>query len=113
MSDRPRLPIILHITDRASWERARAAGSYRGDTLDAAGFIHCATPAQLGGVARRFFAGRRGLVLLRIDPGRLDAPLRYEPSPDAPEPFPHIHGPLNLEAVVAVEDFEPGEDGSS
>ena len=108
MSDRA---AILHITDRPAWEAARAAGVYRGDTLDAAGFIHCSTPAQLAGVARRFFAGRRGLVLLRIDPGRLAAPLRYELSPDAPEPFPHLYGPLNLDAVIAAEDFEPG-DGS-
>ena len=106
------MPIILHIADRRAWEAARAEGSYPGDSLDTVGFIHCATPEQLAGVAARFFRGRRGLVLLRIDTDRLDAPLRYEAAPDAPGAFPHLYGPLNPGAVVGVEDFEPGEDGA-
>ena len=46
-----------------------------------------------------FFPSRDGLALLEIDPGRLGAELRYENG------YPHIYGPLNPDAVVAVRDI--------
>lgn len=49
----------------------------------------------------RYFAGRDDLVLLEIDPARLRAELKYEPAPDG-ELFPHVYGPLNIDAVVGV-----------
>ncbi len=58
------------------------------------------------------YAGQPGLVLLVIDPARLTSELRWEPGVDlATELFPHIYGPINLDAVVHVIDFEPGLDG--
>lgn len=106
---------IYHITQREAWEPARSVGEYRGDTLDTQGFIHCSTPGQVVGVANSYYPGRHGLVLLCIDPDKLRAELRYE-APDGPAVageslFPHIYGPLNIDAVTAVLDFEPGPDG--
>jgi uncharacterized protein (DUF952 family) len=58
--------------------------------------------------------------LLVIDPSRLRPELRWEPPshptpqadlPPSDEHFPHLYGPLNLEAVVRVVDFEPNPDG--
>ena len=104
---------IFHITTRAQWEQARAAGTYRGDTLDTEGFIHCSTAAQVVGVANALFRGRQDLVLLRIDSTRVQPEIRYEP-PDASERqrFPHIHGPLNADAVTEALPFAPEPDGS-
>ncbi len=115
------MSLILHITERAAWQAAQAAGEYRAPSLAAQGFIHCATAAQVIAVADAFYRGQAGLVLLGIDPARLAADLRWEP-PDPPagspapaaapgERFPHLYGPLNLEAVVRVDDFPPGPDG--
>lgn len=118
---------IYHIAFRADWDAARAAGEYlvstRGRTLAQQGFIHAATAGQVAGVAEAFYADvgtgpdtgtdtdadtDTGLVVLAIDPDRLTAPLRYEPVPDAAEPFPHIYGPLNVDAVIGL--FELGRD---
>ena len=53
------------------------------------------------------------LVVLVIDPQRLRPELRWEPGADlASELFPHIYGPLNLDAVTRVLDFAPGPNGS-
>ncbi|MFF7447240.1 MULTISPECIES: DUF952 domain-containing protein [unclassified Streptomyces] len=100
---------ILHLTRRPLWDAARAQGTYEistlGRTLQEEGFIHCSTRSQLPGTAARFFAGVEDLVVLVIDPDRLDVPLRYEaPAPGAEE-FPHIYGPLPVDAVVAVEPW--------
>jgi uncharacterized protein (DUF952 family) len=102
--------MIFHITSRAQWEAAQARGAYRGDTLDAEGFIHSSTREQVLRVADARFRGRRGLVLLCIDPALVRAEIRYEPS--GGERFPHLYGPLNLEAVVRVVPFEPQADGT-
>jgi uncharacterized protein (DUF952 family) len=116
------MAIVLHITTDAEWRAAIAAGSYRPASLEREGFIHCSTYDQAAATANKFFAGRTDLVLLCIDEDRVAAPIRYEPpapaSPGvAPDPradqrFPHLHGPLALEAVVRVVTFPPAPDGS-
>ena len=52
----------------------------------------------------RFYRGVPNLVLLHIDESLLTAPLVVEQLGDAPEPFPHLYGPLNIDAVVHVDD---------
>jgi copper homeostasis protein len=103
---------IFHITTRDHWERAQSEGVYRADSLATEGFIHASNPGQVAGSANRFFRGRSGLVLLRIDPDRVAPPIRREPSPDSDEPFPHIYGPLNLDAVVEVVPLDPDGQGA-
>jgi len=97
---------ILRITTRSEWEDAQAEGDYRGDTLKSQGFIHCSTPKQLPWVAESFYKGRTGLVVLRIDPEKLKPPLKWESPPDSGEKFPHVYGPLNLDAVVGIAPLE-------
>jgi uncharacterized protein (DUF952 family) len=104
--------LIYHITTAGAWAAAQAAGSYQTGSLDHEGFIHFATRAQLRWVAGKFYHGQSGLVLLAVDETRLSAPLRYEQSEPDQEPFPHLYGPLNLDAVVAVHAFPPEPDGS-
>lgn len=63
-------------------------------------------------MANARFAGAGDLVLLCVAVDRLAAPLRYEVGdPGSAELFPHLHGPLNAEAVVRVVPFEEGAEG--
>ncbi len=101
--------LILHITKREAWQAAKTAGVYRGDTLESDGFIHCSTPLQVVRVANALFGGVRDLVRLCIEPDRVQAEVRYEEV--GGERYPHIYGPLNLDAVVKVLNFEPDEEG--
>ncbi|HWS86252.1 MAG TPA: DUF952 domain-containing protein [Pyrinomonadaceae bacterium] len=103
---------IFHITGRGEWERARREGVYRTPSLESEGFIHCSRSDQVLRVADSLFRGRTGLVLLEIDAGRVKAEIRYENCEGGQEEFPHIYGALNLDSVVRVLEFEPGEDGS-
>ncbi len=107
---------LFHITAAADWSRARATGAYRlstrGLSLDDVGFIHCSYLEQVTNVANAIYPGVHGLVLLAIDPQRLTAPVREETIADSQERFPHIYGPLNIDAVVEVVALEPSADGS-
>ena len=97
---------IVNIARREQWEQERRAGAYRGTTLDAEGFIHCSDPDQVVAVANALYAGQQGLVLLCIDPARLQAELRYELAKNG-QRYPHIYGPLNVDAVTQVLEFTP------
>jgi uncharacterized protein (DUF952 family) len=103
--------LILHITTRPAWDAARAAGRYEAPSLAAEGFIHLSSPDQVVRVADARYSGASDLVLLCVDAGRLAAPLRDETSDAGAETFPHLYGPLNLDAVVAVVPFPEAGDG--
>ncbi len=107
--------MIYHIASVDDWERAKTRGSYttstRGRTLAEQGFIHASTAEQVEQVANAFYVGEAGLVLLVIDEEELESEVVYEEVPGADTPFPHIYGPLNVDAVVEVLPFEADSDG--
>jgi uncharacterized protein (DUF952 family) len=97
------MAIIYHVTSSSEWEAAKAKGYYEAPSLATEGFIHCSQDHQVEGVLQRYFSGRTDLVKLVIDTEKLNVPLRYELAPSVGESFPHLYGPLNLEAVEGVE----------
>ena len=103
--------LILHITSKEAWFQAVQAGEYRGETLESEGFLHCSTLDQIVATALRHYRGSDDLILLCIDPSRIDAELRYEFSAGGGGEFPHIYGGINLEAVRQAVTFPPSPDG--
>jgi uncharacterized protein (DUF952 family) len=102
---------ILHITSLGEWQHAMEVGFYQTASLSSEGFIHCSRPEQVPQVAKTLFRGQTGLVLLCIDRERVAAPVREENLEGGVDLFPHIYGPLNLDAVYQVINFVPGPDG--
>jgi uncharacterized protein (DUF952 family) len=102
--------MIYHITSRETWNAAQKEGQYRGDTLASEGFIHCSGGEQVARTANRYFPGQKGLVLLEIVEAKVLPEIRFEALAGV-EKFPHVYGPLNLDAVSRVIPFEPGADG--
>jgi len=107
--------MILHFCPRAQWEAAVPAGSYRADSLETQGFIHCSTPEQVAVPATALARGRQDIVLLEIDEGRLGRPVVWEEG-DPPDPggmlFPHVYEAIPVAAVVGVHDYRPETDGT-
>ena len=105
------LSTIYHLTTRAAWEGAQAAGVYEAPSLADEGFIHCsADEAQALRVAERLYAGVAGLQLLDVDTARLNAEVRREPSRSG-EIYPHIYGRIDLDAVTRVRDLFLDDNG--
>ncbi len=103
------MTLILHITTRRDWEQAKKVGIYKTQSLEKQGFIHCSYPDQLVKVADANYPGRKGLVLLCIESNRVRADVHEEGAGD--ESYPHIFGPLNLDSVAKVLEFEPDKNG--
>ena len=103
--------MIYHIIDKDVWEKVEGAGEYRPASVDTEGFIHCSTSNQINFVANEYYAGARNLALLHIEETRVLAEIIWEDLSGLNEKFPHIYGALNLDAVVAVTDFDANENG--
>jgi uncharacterized protein (DUF952 family) len=114
--------VILHLCTRDELAAAREQGARRPPSLAEVGFVHCSDPGTVHLPAARLYAGRTDVVVLVVDPARLAAhgvPVRWEPgvgSRGGEDPrgpwFPHVYGPLVLDAVVAVHDLVPEPDGT-
>ena len=97
---------IFHLALASDWAAAHEAGAYtistRGRTLAEEGFIHASRGDQWPKV--------RELLLRRRDRAAAPAADRHRPArrtghrragePGANETFPHIYGPIALDAVV-------------
>lgn len=107
---------LYHLALRQDWQTARGAENYRistrGRSLQEVGFVHLSQAHQVEATAGRFYGDVPDgeLLLLHIDPEHLRAEgleVRLEPAPGSGELFPHLYGPLPLQAVLLAERFLP------
>jgi uncharacterized protein (DUF952 family)/GNAT superfamily N-acetyltransferase len=89
----------LHLTTAAEWSSGRI------DPAAGEDFVHLSRPEQVHVPANLFYAGRRDLVALVIDPARLTDEVRVEGG------FPHLYGPVLAEHVTDVVPFPADEAG--
>lgn len=86
-----------------TWRPTGGAPGYAPESLASEGFIHCTVGERnLIEVAARYYRDQPGdWLVLVIDPARVVAEIRWVVQPDGLA-YPHIHGPLNVDAVVEV-----------
>ena len=118
----PSEQLLVHLALAAEWDEAVERGgpylrSTIGRSLDEVGFIHCSFADQVEATRERFYAGRHDVVALTVDPARVDVPIRVEDLAGTDEAFPHVYGPLELDAVIDVRPIgaapETRADGGS
>jgi hypothetical protein len=107
---------IYHLLPYATWQTIPAGGSYAPESLASEGFVHFSgDEATLLAVANAFYREATGpMVVLAVDPSRLTAEVRWEPAEDgrlASAQFPHVYGPVEHSAVIAVRHVRRAPDG--
>lgn len=103
--------MIYHITTKPALKEAQKKGVYILSGFDQDGFIHCSDHYQVESTANRFYAEVPDLIVLEINPDKLEADLVYENLEGGAMLFPHLYGFLNLDAVVSSFEFERQPDG--
>lgn len=93
---------LFHLVEPVVWEAAVAAGSYAPASLATEGFVHFSFAEQVAGTANLRYRDVPELVVVEIDPGRVEAELRVEDSYGSGTEFPHVYGPIPASAAVAV-----------
>jgi uncharacterized protein (DUF952 family) len=102
---------IYKICSAELWRDALAAGLFRGAPPDERdGFIHFSTARQVTETAAKHYAGAAGQMLVAVDAGLLEGALKWERS-RGDDLFPHLYGPLSLDAVLWAVPLPLGADG--
>ena len=107
---------LYHIAKASDWEQAQKDGFYaigslqRDFTTD--GFIYLSYGRQVNIIADMIYKTTPNLVLLRINPLKLTASVKYEMADEPHDTFPHLYGRLNLNAVESAEPYEILGDGA-
>lgn len=100
---------IYHLSTKADWDEAQAAGVYGRSTRDKSfadvGFIHCSLPSQLTEVAEFLYDDcEEELVVLVMDLPTLESnalTVRFEDGGNG-RFYPHIYAPLPCRLVDDV-----------
>jgi uncharacterized protein (DUF952 family) len=100
-------PLLVHHLVRADeWRQRCTTGvdGYTPSSFETEGFIHFSTKSQIDGTVARYYSNVADLMVVTVAVERLSAELRYEDL-SGNGLFPHLYGPLNLDAVVDVARY--------
>lgn len=88
-----------------------ALADYTPESFEREGFIHLTNGAdEVIATGNRYYrSDPRPYVALRVDLTRVRAPVRYDALGTT---YPHLHGPLNREAIVEAIPLDRLPDGA-
>lgn len=102
---------IFHFVHADDYQSQTIDGIYMPPSLEKEGFIHLSPVELVARVANTIIPGRTGFILLEVDTARVPHRIVWENLEGGTDLFPHIYGPLPIDAIVATHSFEPGENG--
>ena len=102
-------PYFYLLESAETLEAAFAAGSLVRDDLKNEGFIHASPADQLTRVANKFYRQVKNLRCAVVEKAKVRSEVKYEPATGGL--YPHIYGPLNMDAVVRVIELKPDAEG--
>jgi uncharacterized protein (DUF952 family) len=103
--------LIFKIFRAGEWRTLYEQGETTGAPIDVTdGYIHFSTAEQIEETAAKHFTGEDGLMVLALDPRRLDT-IKWEPSRGGAL-FPHLYRNLRLGDVLWARPVLLGPDGT-
>ena len=102
-----------HLVPTAWFEAQPADADYLPEAFASEGFIHLTfTTVDVIDVGNRYYRTLPGdWLALWIDLTRSAAPVQFS-AVDVRHQFPHLHGPLERDAIVSIHSVQRGEDGT-
>lgn len=104
--------LIFHLVSKEDWKERKIDSRYSPQSIDAEGFIHCSSGKSIEETANRLFKGNENLLLIVINTSLIESDLKYEEDEKTGVTYPHIYGPLNLDAVIDKIPLATENDGS-
>ncbi|HEX5824443.1 MAG TPA: DUF952 domain-containing protein [Candidatus Limnocylindrales bacterium] len=102
--------LTYHLTPLEWWSAASTDEPLGAPSLADEGFIHCTdgAAAMVDTANRHYRADPRAFVVLTVDLELVGSPWRIE---DPAGIYPHVHGPIERAAIVAVVPAPRADDG--
>lgn len=100
-----------HATPRAYFEALDPSEPYLPVDFETDGFVHCTDGAEaLSTVLTTYYRDEPGdWVVLYLDAERITSTVRYD---DPANLYPHVYGPINRDAIIAVKEIDRAADGT-
>ena len=100
-----------HLVPAAVWAEVDRSLPYRAESLADEGFVHCTdgTDELIATADRHYRDDPRAFVALTVDLDRAGAAWTVE---DERRIYPHVHGPIASDAIVAVQAVVRDPDGT-
>lgn len=95
---------IYLLMGQAEYQHAKVAGALTRSSLDSEGFIHACAKSQLARVSNKHYVNVADLLVLSVQKDKVSVEIKWEPATGGL--YPHIYGPMNMDAVVNVESFQ-------
>ncbi|MDQ1732870.1 MAG: hypothetical protein QOK10_3029 [Pseudonocardiales bacterium] len=102
---------IYHLVAESEWRAACQTGRYAPESLASEGFVHFSFAHQVAGTANHLYRDRADLIVVEVDPARLDGPVVVEDLYGMDEEFPHYYGAVPTPAAVAEHALLRDADG--
>ncbi len=103
--------LLFHLTTKENWNQYKQSGNYEPESLEDQGFIHCSSGNQVENTANRIFSGEDQILLLVIDASMIREDVKYEEDEEVGEKFPHIYGPISVNAIIDKIEIQAEDDG--
>jgi uncharacterized protein (DUF952 family) len=96
-------PFIYLLISPADFALAAPSGIWSPASLLQEGFIHASPANQLNRVANKHYSSLPEVLVLTLRPEQIAAEVKWEPATGGL--YPHIYGPLNLNAAAKATTF--------
>ena len=101
---------IYLLSSQAEYQQALNKGTLVRDSLTNEGFIHATPRSQLTRLANKYYKDKLQPLILVVNKTLILPEVKWEPATGGL--YPHIYGPLNMNAVTAIEEIAVNNDGN-
>ncbi|MBX9790885.1 MAG: DUF952 domain-containing protein [Pirellulales bacterium] len=102
-------PFIYLLLSPADYQQAKQLKEWSPPSLGESAFIHASPRNQLTRVANKYYAEHDTVYVLLLRHEKVSAEVRWEPATGGL--YPHIYGPLNMNAAERVVTVSRGANG--
>lgn len=90
--------LLFTLITKPDWKHYSQSGVFEPETLEETGFIRCYQGIQVEKAANDSFEGLDELLLIVIDPLRVQVPIKREKEDG--EIYPNLYGAFSIDAVI-------------
>ena len=101
---------IYLLSSHAEYQQSLDKGTLTRDSLSDEGFIHATPRSQLNRLANKYYKAKIQPLILVVDKALILPEVKWEPATGGL--YPHIYGPLNMNAVTRIEEISLNKDGN-